>query len=243
VLAGCLYDGLASQALVEHALDRQGVWGVVGWPTEEILYGYRFRQIQPARSVLLQVVAAIDADQSLEAIEHLMGNDPLLCYRFLRFANSAGVGTRAEISSVRQGLMTLGYSRLRAWIMEQMPHASSDANLDPIRTSMVLRARIMEHLANLGVDDELRREVFMCGVFSQVDLVLFEPLGTALHRLPLPGRVASAILGNTGPYSPWLQVASALESGSTRVIRDVCRAHNIEADEVNRALLRALASA
>ena len=243
VLAGCLYDGLASQALVEHALDRQGVWGVVGWPAEEILYGYRFRQIQPARSVLVRVVAAIDADQSLESIEHLMGNEPLLNYRFLRFANSAGVGTRAEITSVRQGLMTLGYSRLRAWLMEQMPHASSDANLDPIRTGMVLRARIMEHLADVGVDDELRREVFLCGVFSQVDLVLFEPLGTALHRLPLPGRVSSAILGNTGPYAPWLQVASALESGSTRVIREVCKAHNIEADEVNRALLRTLAGA
>lgn len=243
VVAACLYDGLASQALVEHALDRQGVWGVVGWPAEEVLYGYRFRQIQPARSVLLQVVGAIDADQSLEHIEHLMGNEPLLNYRFLRFANSAGVGTRAEISSVRQGLMTLGYSRLRAWLMEQMPHASSDANLDPIRASMVLRARIMEHLADVGVDDELRREVFLCGVFSQVDLVLFEPLGTALHRLPLPGRVASAIMGNTGPYAPWLQVASALESGSTRVIREVCKAHHIEADEVNRALLRALAGA
>jgi c-di-GMP-related signal transduction protein len=83
----------------------------------------------------------------------------------------------------------------------------------------------------------------MCGVFSQVDLVLFEPLGTALHRLPLPGRVASAILGTTGPYAPWLQVASALESGSTRVIREVCQAHDIAADEVNRALLRALAGA
>jgi c-di-GMP-related signal transduction protein len=242
-MAGCLYDGLASQALVEHALDRQSVWGVVGWPTEEILYGYRFRQIQPARSVLLQVVGAIDADQSLEAIEHLMGNDPLLCYRFLRFANAAGTGSRAEVSSVRQGLMNFGYSRLRAWLMEQMPHASSDCNLDPIRTGMVLRARIMEHLADLGVDNELRREVFMCGVFSQVDLVLFEPLGTALHRLPLPGRVASAILGTTGPYAPWLQVASALESGSTRVIREVCQAHDIAADEVNRALLRALAGA
>ena len=76
-----------------------------------------------------------------------------------------------------------------------------------------------------------------------IGFVLFEPLGTALHRLPLPGRVASAILGNTGPYAPWLQVASALESGSTRVIREVCKAHNIEADEVNRALLRALAGA
>ncbi len=238
---GALYESLASQALVEHALDQRHVRGVAGWPNEEMLYAYRYRQIQPARQVLLDLVHAIEADESLEALEHTLGNEPLLCYRFLRYANSAGLGLRNEVHSLRQGLMTLGYSRLRAWLMEQLPHASADTNLDPIRHTMVLRARIMEHLADAGVEDDLRREVFMCGVFSQVDLLLGESLGNALHRLPLPGRVASAVLAQTGPYAPWLEVAAALEGRNTKVIRDVCRAHGIPADEVNRALLRALA--
>lgn len=242
VLPGVLYEGLASQALVEHALDHQAVWGVAGWPTEEMLYGYRYKQIQPARQLLLELVHAIDADESLEALEHRMGDEPLLSYRFLRYANSAALSLRTEIGSVRQGLMTLGYSRLRAWLMEQMPHASSDANLQPIRAAIVLRARIMERLADAGIEDELRREVFLCGIFSQVDLLLGENLGAALHRLPLPGRVASAILGQTGPYAPWLEAASALESGNTKLIRDVCRAHDLQADDVNRALLRSLAA-
>jgi hypothetical protein len=242
VVPGSLYEGLASPALVEHALDRQGASGVIGWPAEEVLHTYRFKQLQPARHLVLALVQAIDADESMETIEHRMGDEPLLNYRFLRFANSASLGLQREISNVREGLMTLGYSRLRAWLMEQLPHASSDSNLDPIRASMVLRARIMEGLADAGVEDELRREVFMCGIFSQVDLLLGEPLGAALLRLPLPGRVASAILGQTGPYAPWLEVATALESGSTRVIREVCKAHQMSTEAVNRALLRTLAA-
>lgn len=241
VQSGQLYESLASQALVEHALDQQHVHAVSGWPTEEVLYAYRYRQIQPARQALLDLVKAIDADESLDALEHAMGCEPLLCYRFMRFANSAALGLRNEIGSLRQALMTLGYSRLRAWLMEHLPHASADSNIDPIRHNMVLRARIMEHLADAGVEDELRREVFLCGVFSQVDVLLGENLGAALHRLPLPGRVASAVVGQTGPYAPWLEVAVALEGRNTKVIREVCRAHQIPADEVNRALLRALA--
>jgi EAL and modified HD-GYP domain-containing signal transduction protein len=241
VHAGQMYESLASQALVEHALDQQHVRGVAGWPAEEMLYAYRYRQIQPARQTLLDLVHAIDADSSLEALEHTMGNDPLLCYRFLRYANSAGLGLRSETGSLRQGLMTLGYSRLRAWLMELLPHASADTNLDPIRQTMVLRARIMEQLADAGVEDDLRREVFLCGIFSQVDMLLGENLGAALHRLPLPGRFASAVVGRTGPYAPWLEVASALEGRNTQVIREVCRAHEIATDEVNRALLRSLA--
>lgn len=242
VVAGSLYEGLASPALVEHALDRQSAWGVVGWPAEEVLHAYRFKQIQPARHLVLALVQAIDADESMETIEHRMGDEPLLTYRFLRYANSAGLGLLRDIDSVRQGLMAMGYTKLRTWLMEQLPHASSDPNLDPIRATQVLRARIMERLADAGVEDELRREVFLCGIFSQVDLLLGEPLGAAILHLPLPGRVASAIVGQTGPYAPWLEVATALESGNTRVIREVCKAHQMAPAEVNRALLRTLAA-
>lgn len=242
IVPDTIYEGLASQALVEHALDHQAVWGVAGWPMEEMLYGYRYRQIQPARQLLRELVQAIDADESVEALERRMGEEPLLMYRFLRYANSAALALRNEIGSVRQGLMNLGYSRLRAWLMEQMPHASGDANLQPIRAAMVLRARIMERLSDAGAEEDLRREVFLCGIFSQVDLLLGDNLGSALHRLPLPGRVASAVLGNTGPYAPWLEVARALESGSTKMIRDVCKAHDLQTDHVNRALLRSLAA-
>ncbi len=242
VHADCLYEGLASQALVEHALDHRGAAGVVGWPAEEVLYAYRFKQIQPSRNVLMALVRSIDKDASTDQLEQTMGQDPLLNYRFLRFVNSVAVGLRHEVTSIHQGLLTVGLSRLRAWLMEQMPHASSDPNLEPIRAALVLRARIMQHLADAGHEEDLRREVFLCGIFSQVDLFLGETMGSAMHRLPLPGRISSAILGQSGPYAPWLEVASALETGNTALIRKVCDAHHLPAADVNRALLRTLAT-
>nr|WP_315491188.1 HDOD domain-containing protein [uncultured Rhodoferax sp.] len=242
VVAGSIYEGLASPALLEQALDRQRAWAVAGWPVEEVLHAHRLKQIQPARQLLRALVAAIEADESLDVLEHRMGEEPLLVYRFLRYANSAHLGARCDVTTLRQGLMVMGTSKLRNWLLEQMPQASTDANLDPIRCAMVLRARIMEHLSEAGLEDALRSEVFLCGVLSQLDLLLGEPLGAAIHRLPLPGRIASAVVGESGPYAPWLAVASALESSNTRMVREVCRAHKMPADVVNRALLRALAT-
>ncbi|MBT0569556.1 HDOD domain-containing protein [Curvibacter sp. CHRR-16] len=235
-----LYHGLASQALLEHALDQQQVHAVIGWPLEEILYGYRYRQIQPSKDQVVELVQAIDADESLERLEYLLGVGPLLTYRFLRYANSEQAGLRHEVTTLHQGLMAMGYGRLRSWLLEQMPHASTDNNLSPIRHAMVLRAHVMEHLVDAGIEDELRREVFLCGVFSQVDLLLGESLGTALHRLPLPGRISSAILANTGPYAAALQVAAAMEGGHPRLIHELCQGHGMHTDEVNRSVLRAL---
>ncbi len=242
VLSGCLYQGLSSQALVEHALDRQSVWGVAGWPAEEVLHAYRLRQIQPSRQRIRDILKALEADESLDALEHRMGNEPLLIYRFLRYANSAHLGARSEVTSVRQGLMVMGYAQLRTWLMEQIPHASDDPNLDPIRGAMVVRAHTMERLSEAGAEDELRREVYLCGILSQLDLLLGEPLGAAIHRLPLPGRIASAVVGQTGPYAAWLEMAAALESSNTRLISTICKAHALPADTVNRALLRTLAA-
>lgn len=241
VVADNLYEGLGSPALVAHALDAQGAAGVVGWPTDEVLHSYHYKQIQPARHLLLAMVQAIDDDESMDSIEHHMGNDPLLAYRFLGYVNSAGLGLQREIDNLREGLMAIGYSHLRAWAMEKIPYTSSDPNLDPIRSNIVLRARIMQELAVAGAQEHLRREVFMCGIFSQLDLLLDEPLATVLHRLPVPQRVSDAILKNTGPYAPWLAVASALECGSTNVIREMCEMHDIAAQDINRAMLRALA--
>ena len=238
--ADCIYEAVASQALLEHALDRQAVWAVAGWPTDEVVHGYRHKQIQPSRTLLRAVVKAIEDDAPLDALEHRMGEEPLLTYRFLRYANSAHLGAHSEVTSVRQGLMVMGYSKLRAWLLEQIPQASVDPNLEPIRAAMVLRARVMERLADAGIEDALRHEVHLCGVLSQLDVLLGEPLGTAIHRLPLPGRIASAVVGQSGPYASWLAVASALESSNTRMVREVCKAHKMPADAVNRALLWAL---
>lgn len=238
----CLYQDLPSQALVNHALDQQRVWGVVGWPTDDILHANRLRPIQPSHRIIHALLKALERDASFDTLEDHLVEDPLLAYRFLRFANSALVGARGEVSSVRQGLMVMGHTPLRRWLAEQLPNANEDTDLDPIRASMVLRAHLMAHLSDAGAQDELRREVFLCGLLSQLDQLLHEPLGAALQRLPLPGRIASAVVGRTGPYAAWLEVAEALESGNTSLVRTVCQAHAMAPDAVNRALLRALGS-
>ena len=243
VLAGHIYDAVASRVLTEHCLDEQGAWAVAGWPMEDVLHGYRHRRIQPGHRAVVGLIEAIDADDSVELIENLLREEPILAYRFLRYVNSAGVGLRTEIESLRRGLMVSGFSMLRSWLLEQLPHATSDLNLQPVRTALVMRARLMEHLLDAGDGDDLRREIFMCGLLSQIDLMLGEPLTAALARVALPERITSAILGHAGPYMPYLEMATALESPAIHATRVLCDAHQMNIEEVNRALLRALSNA
>lgn len=242
VLTDQIYESVASHLLAEHCLDEQGAWGVAGWPSEEVLLGYRHQRIQPGRQSIIRLVEAIDADHATDHIEHILSHDPILFYRFLRYANSACLSLRVEIDSLRHALMVLGVSLLRSWLLEQLPHASSDMNLQPVRAAMVIRSDLMAQLLDVGDGDDLRREIYQCGLLSQIDLLLGEPLETALARLPLSERVTSAILKQDGPYSPYLEVATALEWSHTQTTRRLCQTHHLELETVNRALLRTLSN-
>jgi EAL and modified HD-GYP domain-containing signal transduction protein len=240
---GHIYEAVASRALIEHCLDEQAAWGVAGWPMEDVLHGYRQQLIQPSHRAIVKLVEAVDTDESMEAIEHILSEEPLLAYRFLRYTNSAALGLRTGIESLRHGLMVLGYSQLRNWLLAQLPHATSDLNLQPVRAAMVVRAHLMAHLLDAGDGDDLRREVYLCGLLSQIDLLVGEPLTVALQRIPVPERIISAIMSNSGPYSPYLDIAIALESANTHRTRMLCDAHKVSPEDANRALLRTLSSA
>jgi EAL and modified HD-GYP domain-containing signal transduction protein len=184
---------------------------------------------------------ALDDEPSLERIEQLLGEEPTLAYRLLLFLNSAGLGLRSGVASLRHGFMMLGFRSLNAWLAEQLPHATDDAGLRPVNATMVLRGHLMEHLMDAGIEDDLRREVYLCGLFAQLDLVLDEPLKISLGRIPLSDRIVSAIVSRSGPYAPSLKAAIALESDDPAPLRAVRETYGLAPDDVNRALLRTLA--
>ena len=185
---------------------------------------------------------ALDAEQSLDRIELAFAQEPALAYRLLIYLNSAGLGLRNGIASLRHGFMMLGFRTLNRWLAEQLPHASDDVALRPVNASMVLRSQLMHHLMDAGIEEDLRREIYLCGLFSQLDLVMDEPLRASLARIPLPDRIVMAVQGGSGPYAPTLQVACAMEGDDPDTVRSLRQTHEMEPEDVNRALLRTLAA-
>ena len=240
LIAGQMYDNVASRALLAHCLDQGGALAVAGWPMEDVLHALRHQPQQPAHEVVQRLLKAIDEDQSIDRFEQILGEDPLLAYRFMTYTNSAALGLRTGVDSLRRGLVMMGYGSLGRWLAEQLPHASTEPDLRPIRTAMVLRARLTEQLLESGAGKDLRREVYLSGLFSQLDELLREPLGTILRRLPLSERVYNAAVLRTGPYAPSLELACALEGDDAGAIRQLCETHELEIEYVNRSLLRVL---
>lgn len=253
LLPGQIYAGVASRQLANVCLDQASAWGLLGWPDEDVLHAYRGRPPQCSAVVIDQILAGMEAECSLEHLERLVRQDPVLVYRLLALVNSAAYGLRHEIQSLRHALMMLGFTSLARWLREQQAANNAAASaagehdvkddLHPVRYAMVMRSRLAQHLLESGAENDLRSEVYLTALFAQLDRLLHEPLGSLIQKLPLSERVSDAVLRDSGPYHPMLDVARAQgDPSELSALPAVCERHEIDLEHANRSLLRMLAS-
>jgi len=148
-----------------------------------------------------------------------------------------------EINSFRHAIMMLGYQRLKRWLALLLATASKDVNLRPVMFAAVRRGLLMEELVRSTGDEEMRNEMFICGVFSLLDRMFQQPFATLLDTIPVPERVRQALAEESGPYKPYIELVRAVESESLFDFRDAADTLMMSVSEINRAQLRALMSA
>ena len=99
---------------------------------------------QPSHAVIFKLMKAIDDEQSLETFEDIMGEDPLLAYRFMVYPTRPR--SACAPASIRcRGLVMMGYSSIKRWLSDQLPHAEHRPNMQPVREAMVMRAQLTQH--------------------------------------------------------------------------------------------------
>jgi len=243
VRPGELYEGVCDHTLAQHCLDEADAWGLLGWPEDDVLYAARHRVMGCDASVLVQIREGVAKDRSLDHIERLIRQDPVIAYRLLLLVNSAAQGEDREINTLRHAIMMLGMTVFTQWLARLQLSGDADPALHPVRYAQVMRARLAQHLLDSGAGENLRAEVYLAAAFAQLDRLLQEPLGALLEKLPLPPRTTDALLRQQGPYFPLIDLAGAM--GNVEQLHHlpaVCEGHGISLEHANRALLRMIAT-
>jgi EAL and modified HD-GYP domain-containing signal transduction protein len=165
--------------------------------------------LSPGQSLALELVGKLgDPSTSTEEIELAVRRDPALVYRLLRIANSAAVGASRQVSTIRDALVMVGVSRLRAWLvlLSLTPDGAGTSMVDALA-----RARTCERVAraaNLPSPDIAFTAGLLDGVAESLGL---SPTGL-LERMPaLSPDLADALLGKPGPLRSVLDAVVAYE--------------------------------
>jgi EAL and modified HD-GYP domain-containing signal transduction protein len=233
-------------AEMEASFER-GAHAVLGWPIDDVISTTAARggktAGQPDLQVIVELIRRVDNEEPIDRLETTLRRDPSLAFKLLRYINSPAFGLRVEISSFSHAIMMLGYQRLKRWLALLLATASKDVNLKPIMFAAVRRGLLMEELVRSSGDEELRNEVFICGVFSLLDRMFQQPFEQLLGSIPVPQRVYQALVEDSGPYQPYIEMVRAVESESLFDFRESAEKLLMSVIEINRAQLRALMAA
>jgi EAL and modified HD-GYP domain-containing signal transduction protein len=239
-------SGVRTVIEMEAAFAR-GAEAVLGWPIDDAVTTTAARngqaQAGPGMQAIVKLIHQVDKEESIEKLETTLKLDPALAFKLLRYINSPAFGLRVEISSFRHAIMMLGYKRLKRWLALLLATASKDVNLKPVMFAAVRRGLLMEELVRHNGDEEMRNEMFICGVFSLLDRMFQQPFATLLDTIPVPERVHQALAEETGPFQPYIELVRAVEGESLFDFRDAAEALMMSVSEINRAQLRALMAA
>lgn len=240
-----LIDGVSSPDQADRALSSP-VAGVVGWPTgERVPSGTTAapKALAPNIKTIVELMNMVERQESVDAMERVLKGDTALALKLLQLINSPAFGLRVEVTSFRHAMMLLGHLRLKRWLALLLASSVKQAGSQPLLYLSVRRGFLMEELALAAGQDDLRGEMFICGMFSLLDRLLGQSFGQLLEYVPMPARVQLSLTREGGPYEGHIKLVEAVEQSSLADIRDTSESLLISPHDLNRCILSALRSA
>lgn len=207
----------------------------------ELFQGYFFskpvilsrRDIPTNKLQYLRVLKEIHSPEiNFQRMAQTVQNEISLSYKLLKLINSAAFGLRHKVSNIVQALSLLGEREVRTWVSLLSVSAMADDKPAELVVNSLVRARFCDQVAGLVGEEPQRSELFLMGLFSQLDAILDRPLAELLEEIQVEPVIQRALLGEKGKYSSLLDLTVALERGHWE---DMSRAA-VELDQAEQPL-------
>ncbi len=200
-------------------------------------YFLRRPEIMTARDVpgnrlnyLRMLQAVSGAELVVPEIEKLIKTEASICYRLLRYMNSAKFGFSSEIHSVRHALSILGEREVRRWVRLIATVGAGQGKTSDLVLCALVRARFGELLSPLVNHGE--SDLFLLGLLSLLDVMLEMPMSEILEKIPLDAETKAVLRAQPSLLRPIYQLILAQENGEWKKARAICDEMNLDCDVV-----------
>lgn len=170
-------------------------------------------------------------------------SDVTISLRLLAYLNSANFAFARKISSIKQALSLLGWSKVRTWLrVILLADMAEDDGKGELLFLSVQRGKFLEIVASqhpeLGFDPG---EMFLLGAFSLLDAILGMPMERILADLPLDARLKGALCRKKTEYLPLLQFAELFEEPDWQELEGLLQLLRLDVGKVSLAVFVASA--
>lgn len=209
--------------------------------------GYFFRrpevlqtkEIPASRVNYLRLLRAVSQPElNPREFENMIKQEVSICYRLLRYLNSAAFGIQNEVHSVRHALALLGEREVRRWVRLVATLSIGENRSSELIITAMVRARFCELLAPRIPHGE--SDLFLMGMLSMVDSILEIPMTSVLESIPLDHETKALLLGLPSKFRPLYDLMLARESGDWNATADCSHKLGLSESEVANAFWQAM---
>ncbi|UCD76727.1 MAG: HDOD domain-containing protein [Phycisphaerales bacterium] len=188
--------------------------------------------------LFLQEVHSPELD--FDRLEKVVKSDASLSVKLLRYLNSAGMGVRERITSIKQALILLGEKPLRKWAsLVALTCIGEDKPSELIRLSLA-RAHFCESLCSDLKMTGRELDLFLLGLLSALDAMLDCSPEDLVEQLPLATDVKTTLLGGSGTLGKVYMLVQACEHADWKTACLLGRLLEIEVARINETYSHSL---
>lgn len=207
------------------------------------------KQLDLATQGLIRLIKRLNADADLDEIERIFKSEAGLTVNLLRLTNSAAVGLRTRVTSVRQAITVLGRRQILRWmqlLLYSRPkgqHVGIERN--PLMQLAAFKGNFMERLARSCYPDQraLPEAAFLCGLMSLMPAALGLPMNAIIEQIALGPQLSLALLSREGELGLLLDITDCYDNddpgGVERALTQL--GGRINHETLNRCLAESIA--
>jgi c-di-GMP-related signal transduction protein len=197
------------------------------------------RDIPANRLNYLRLMQALSKEEmDSREVENIIKSEAALCYRLLRYLNSAAFGFSTEIQSVGHGLAILGEREVRRWIRLVATLTAGQNKSRELVQSALVRARFCELLSPKIKPNT--SDLFLVGLLSLMDTILEISMPIILENIPVDREAKAVLLGENSNLSPLFHLMLAHETGDWKQIKELCGELHLQESFVAQAHWQAM---
>ena len=169
--------------------------------------GYKLNYLR-----FMQEINSPDVD--FDRLERVIKGEVSLSVKLLRYLNSAAIGLRCRVTSIKQALVMLGERPLKKWAMLVAMTGLGDDKPAELVLTCLIRARFCELTGKNGQLADRDFDLFLVGLLSAVNALMDRPMDHALDEMSLPPDVRETLLGGDTPLGAVYSLVLAYEQGN-----------------------------
>ena len=217
----------------------------------DLFQGFFFQQpeVIPGRTLTsheasrLRIFSLLEKDApSLQELLSSVQADVSISYRLLAYINSAYFGFREKITSIKQAILLLGWTKIRSWLRViiltdlKPPRKSQELALMSVQRGSFLELA-HSHAGCTGCKSD---SMFLLGLFSLLDVMLDMDMQEVMRHIALEQSLKDALCGEPNPFLRWLELVKAFERADWSLLDSLLEEMALEPAQAAHAYYEAM---